>query len=71
MVDLGDKAASMPGHIHSLPLGVKHRLSEMPHLTPHKHPLVIFWVDRLSMAMLYLEDVHVRSGEGSSLVLAR
>lgn len=61
----------MPGHIHSAPLGAKPRLSEMAYLTPRKHHLVIVWVDRLSMAMLYLEAGHARPGEGSSLVLAR
>lgn len=61
----------MPGHLHSAPLGVKPRLSEMPCLTLHKYPRITLWVGTLPTAMLYLGAGHARSGEDSDLVLAR
>ena len=71
MVDLEDTTVSMPGHIHSAPLGVKPRLSETACLTLHKYPRVSLWVGTLPTATLYLEAGCAGFGEDSNMVSAR
>lgn len=70
MVGLEGTAASMPGQVHSAPLGVKPRLSEIACLTLHRYPWISLWVGTLPTAMLYLEAGRAGSGEDSDLVLA-